>query len=302
VGAGARLLENTCGFCIGNSLAPETDGVSLRTSNRNFEGRSGTPSAKVYLVSPEVAAVAALAGRIRDPRRTELECPRVALPKTFEVDDSMFVRPPEDGSKVKIVRGPNIGALPKNSALPADLAGVAAIKVGDKLTTDHIMPAGARLKYRSNIPAYAEYVFEPVDPDFAARAKKNRDAGAHNFIIAGESYGQGSSREHAAICPMFLGVKAVVAKSFERIHEANLVNFGIVPLVFARAADYDRIKAGDRLRLPGIRRAIAEDKPLVLRDETAGADIPLKLAVSKRQAEMLLAGGLLNSILAGTKA
>jgi aconitate hydratase len=302
VGAGARLLENTCGFCIGNSLAPETDGVSLRTSNRNFEGRSGTPSAKVYLVSPEVAAVAALAGRIRDPRRTELECPRVALPKTFEVDDSMFVRPPEDGSKVKIVRGPNIGALPKNSALPADLAGVAAIKVGDKLTTDHIMPAGARLKYRSNIPAYAEYVFEPVDPDFAARAKKNRDAGAHNFIIAGESYGQGSSREHAAICPMVLGVKAVVAKSFERIHEANLVNFGIVPLVFARAADYDRIKAGDRLRLPGIRRAIAEDKPLVLRDETAGADIPLKLAVSKRQAEMLLAGGLLNSILAGTKA
>lgn len=294
VDAGARILENACGFCIGNSLSPGTDGVSLRTSNRNFEGRSGTKSARVYLVSPEVAAVAALYGRIRDPRRTELEWPRVAMPKAFAVDDAMFVRPPADGSKVKIVRGPNIGAPPKNRALPDDLAGVATIKVGDKITTDHIMPAGARLKYRSNIPAYAQYVFEPLDREFAGRAEKLRDQGVHNFVIAGESYGQGSSREHAALCPMFLGVKAVVAKSFERIHEANLVNFGIVPLVFERASDYDRIKAGDRLRLPGIRRAIAEGKPPVLRDETAGADIPLKLAVSKRQADMLLAGGLLN--------
>lgn len=296
VGAGARILENACGFCIGNSLSPGTDGISLRTSNRNFEGRSGTPSAKVYLVSPEVAAVAALYGRVRDPRRTELEYPRVAMPKAFEIDDSMFVRPPESGAKVKIVRGPNIGAPPKNGALPADLAGVAAIKVGDKITTDHIMPAGARLKYRSNIPAYARYVFEPVDPEFAGRAEKNREAGLHNFIIAGESYGQGSSREHAAICPMFLGVKAVVAKSFERIHQANLINFGIVPLVFERAADYDKIKAGDRLSLPGIRKAVADGAPPVLRDETAGADIPLKLALSKRQADMLLAGGFLNTM------
>jgi len=158
------------------------------------------------------------------------------------------------------------------------------------------MPAGARLKFRSNIPAYARYVFEPVDPEFAGRAKKFRDEGVHNFIIAGESYGQGSSREHAAICPMFLGVKAVIAKSFERIHEANLVNFGIVPLVFARPSDYDKIKTGDRLRVSGIRQAIAEGKPIVLCDETAGADIPLELTLSKRQVEMLLAGGLLNVV------
>ncbi len=294
VNAGARMLENACGFCIGNSLSPGTDGISLRTSNRNFEGRSGTPSAKIYLVSPEVAAVAALHGCIRDPRRTGLECPRVAMPKVFAIDDSMFIRPLSDGSKSEIIRGPNIGAPPKNQALPADLAGVVTIKVGDKITTDHIMPAGARLKYRSNIPVYARYVFEPLDREFAERAKKSRDEGVHNFIIAGESYGQGSSREHAAICPMFLGVKAVLAKSFERIHEANLINFGIVPLVFARASDYDKIKVGDRLCLPEIRQAITEGKPLTLRDETAGADIPLKLAVSKRQVEMLLAGGLLN--------
>ncbi|MBU4199199.1 MAG: aconitate hydratase [Verrucomicrobia bacterium] len=294
VGAGARILENTCGFCIGNSMSPGTEGVSLRTSNRNFEGRSGTPSARVYLVSPEVAAVAAIHGRIRDPRRTDLECPRVSMPKAFEIDDSMFLRPSEDGSGVKIIRGPNIGEPPKNHALPSELAGVVVIKVGDNITTDHIMPAGARLKYRSNIPAYARYVFEPVDPEFAGRAKKFQDEGGHNFIVAGESYGQGSSREHAAICPMFLGVKAVIAKSFERIHEANLVNFGIIPLVFARPADYDKLKAGDRLRLAGIRQAIVEGKPIVLRDETAGADMPLKLTLSQRQAEMILAGGLLN--------
>ncbi len=299
VDAGARLLENACGFCIGNSLSPGTDGVSLRTSNRNFEGRSGTKSAKVYLVSPEVAAVAALHGRIRDPERAGLACPRVAMPKAFALDDSLFVRPPADGSRVKIVRGPNIGAPPKNQPLPADLSGTAAIKVGDKITTDHIMPAGARLKYRSNIPAYAQFVFEPVDPGFAARAAALRDQGSHNVIVAGESYGQGSSREHAAICPMFLGVKAVLAKSFERIHEANLVNFGIVPLVFARAADYDRVTAGDRLRLPGIRRAIAEGQPPILRDDTAGVDIPLKLSLSKRQAAALLAGGLLNLVRQG---
>ncbi len=294
VAAGARILENTCGFCIGNSMSPETDGVSLRTSNRNFEGRSGTPSAKVYLVSPEVAAVAAIHGRIRDPRQTDLECPRVTMPKAFNIDDSMFIRPPEDASGIKIVRGPNIGAPPENVELPADLVGVATIKVGDKITTDHIMPAGARLKYRSNIPVYSQYVFEPVDPGFAGRAEKIRDDGGHNIIIAGESYGQGSSREHAAICPMFLGVKAVVAKSFERIHEANLINAGIIPLVFARAADYDKITAGDRLRVAGVRQAVTAGQPIVLRDETSGADIPLKLAISKRKAEMLLAGGLLN--------
>lgn len=290
--SGARLLENACGFCIGNSMSPATEGVSLRTSNRNFEGRSGTPSAKVYLVSPEIAAVAAIYGRIRDPRQTDLKYPRIAMPESFEIDDSMCIYPPPDGSQVKIIRGPNIGAPPRNPAMPADLLGVATIKVSDKITTDHIMPAGARLKYRSNIPKYAEFVFEPVDPHFAERAKQFQEQGLHNVIVAGESYGQGSSREHAAICPMFLGVKAVVAKSFERIHEANLINFGIIPFRFAYPGDYERIQAGDRLRLPGLRQAVAENKA-TLYNESLGAEIALKLALSKRQLDILLAGGLL---------
>ncbi|MBN1674384.1 MAG: aconitate hydratase [Kiritimatiellae bacterium] len=294
--AGARLLENTCGWCIGNSLSPETNAVSLRTSNRNFEGRSGTASARVYLVSPETAAVAALFGRITDPRvHEELKYPKVKMPATFDIDDSMFLQPPADPASVQIPRGPNIGAPPKNDPLPDSLAGRAAIKVGDKVTTDHIMPAGPRLKYRSNVETYATFVFENVDASFAQRAAANRDQGIHNVIVAGESYGQGSSREHAALCPMYLGVKAVLAKSIERIHLANLINFGIVPLLFEKPADYDRIEKNDALAIDGIRRRVSEGQATVtLRNETRQADIPLKLALSERERHILLAGGLLN--------
>ncbi len=294
--AGARLLENACGFCIGNSQAPGTDSVSLRTSNRNFEGRTGTQSAKVYLVSPPVAALAAIHGKIVDPMAgTDIPYPRVKTPKVFDIDDALLIRPPADGASVKIVRGPNIGDPPRNVPLPRALEGVAAIKVGDKITTDHIMPAGSRLKYRSNIPAYSQYVFEHTDPAFAKRAVELRDAGKHNVIVGGESYGQGSSREHAALCPMYLGVKAVVAKSIERIHMANLINFGIVPLLFENAADYDRVALGDALRIDDLRQALEGGQPrLVLKNETRGVDIAVRAVFTQRQRAILLAGGLLN--------
>ena len=295
--AGVRLLENACGFCIGNSMSPSTNAVSLRTCNRNFEGRSGTPTARVFLVSPETAALAAVFGRVTDPRTIEdIKYPRVLLPKEFAIDDTLFVRPPKDRKSVAIVKGPHIGSVPANAPVPEDLDGVAAIKVGDKITTDHIMPAGQRMKYRSNVETYSKYVFEGVDAGFAAAAAKARDEGRHNVIVAGESYGQGSSREHAALCPMVLGVKAVVAKSIERIHSANLVNFGIVPFLFERAADYDRIEKGDRLTIKGLRAAVAGEGRAVLRDETRGADLPVRARLSERQREIVLAGGLLNHV------
>jgi len=294
--AGTRLLENACGFCIGNSQSPATDAVSLRTNNRNFEARTGTKSAKVYLVSPPIAALAAIYGRIVNPLEgTDIAYPRVKSPRTFDLDDALLLQPPADGSAVEIVRGPNIGDPPRNTPLPASLAGVATIKVGDKITTDHIMPAGARLKYRSNVPAYSNYVFENTDAGFAKRAAAERDAGQHNVIVAGESYGQGSSREHAALCPMFLGVKAVVAKSIERIHQANLINFGILPLLFENAADYDAVAQGDALQIAGLRESIqGEATRLILRNVTRGADIPLRAVFTERQRAILLAGGLLN--------
>jgi aconitate hydratase len=293
--AGARFLESACGFCIGNSMSPGTDAVSLRTSNRNFEGRSGTPSAQVFLVSPAIAAAAALHGKIVDPRvLTDMEFPVVEMPEHFKIDDRMFIHPPAAGSGVDVFRGPNIGAPPENAPLPEDIQGEATIKVGDKITTDHIMPAGARLKYRSNVPKYSTFVFEHTDPGFAARAAEKRDQGLHNIIVAGWSYGQGSSREHAALCPMYLGVKAVVAKSIERIHMANLFNFGILPLLFEHENDYDLIDTGDRLSIAGIRAAIESGGSVVLHNETQSSDIPLKAVFSPRQRAMLLAGGLLN--------
>lgn len=298
--AGVRLLENACGFCIGNSLAPPSGGVSLRTSNRNFEGRCGTPDARVYLVSPETAAMAALYGRIVDPRTLlELKPPRVRMPAHFETDDSLFVFPPSDGSAVTVVRGPHMGPVPRNAPLPDRLDGVVTITVGDRITTDHIMPAGPRLKYRSNVARYAEFVFERVDPTFARRAAAHRDAGLHNFIVAGESYGQGSSREHAALCPMFLGVKAVLARSFERIHRANLINFGIVPLVFDRSAEGDRLNVGDRLVMDNVRASIAGDGRIIARNVTQGVDIGLRARMTDREKRVVLAGGLLNTVVEG---
>jgi aconitate hydratase len=299
ISSGARILESACGFCIGNHMSPGSDAVSLRTSNRNFEGRSGTASAQVYLVSPEVAALAAIKGEFVDPLKVEgVAYPQVTMPEHFDIDDSMFVFPSSDSDGIEIQRGPNIGAPPVNDPMPEELNGSAAIKVGDKITTDHIMPAGARLKYRSNVPVYSTFVFEPVDPQFHVRAAKNRDARKHNIIVAGESYGQGSSREHAALCPMYLGVKAVVAVSIERIHMANLFNFGILPLVFENSGDYNAIDQGDELVIESLYAALEQaqhqEGRLILENRTKRTTIPVLAAYSPRQIELLKAGGLLN--------
>ena len=300
IASGCRILENACGFCIGAHMSPATDAVCLRTSNRNFEGRTGTQSAKVYLVSPETAAASALAGAFADPRK--LDMPSVTAPDAFTVDDSMFLYRETAGQGVPgtaIVRGPNIGQVPPGAPLPEELDGVATVKVGDKITTDHIMPAGARLKYRSNIPEYAKYVFEHTDPEFYANAVANRDAGKANVIIAGESYGQGSSREHAALCPMFLGVRAVIAKSIERIHRANLINFGIVPFIFVDPADAAKVAKGDRLRMGSLRKAIQGEGLVTVENLSQNTTFSVKAELSERQKRLLLAGGLLAAVAQG---
>jgi aconitate hydratase len=291
ISAGARVMESACGFCIGAGQAPTTEGVSLRTNNRNFEGRSGTASAGIYLVSPETAALAAIAGSLVNPLDSPVgEYPVVAMPELFHIDDSM-VLPPSD-QKVAIVRGPNIGEPPYTEPLMDEIHGVIGLKVGDKITTDHIMPAGQRLKYRSNIPAYAEFVFENVDREFSKRSLSDKAAGRFTAIVGGSSYGQGSSREHAAICPMYLGVRMVMARSFERIHSDNLVNFGILPLAFRDQADYDRISRGDQFTAAGLRTLVmeADEIPVTI----AGKPFLFTLAVSQRQRAILLEGGLLN--------
>jgi aconitate hydratase len=293
--SGARLMESACGFCVGVGQSPQTDAVSLRTNNRNFEGRSGTRSAQVYLVSPESAAAAAITGVVTDPRDLEMDYPDIQMPEQFLIDDTMLIAgPPDPGVEVR--RGPNIGDPPHNAPLPSDIEGNVTLVVGDKITTDHISPAGDKLKYRSNIEFYSTFVFEPVDPTFAQRAAANRDQGVHNLIVAGESYGQGSSREHAALCPMFLGVKAVIAKSFERIHIANLINFGIVPFTFADEEDYESIDMGDEVRIHDIRGLLERGEPIVLVNESAGREIPLAYDLTARQVKILLAGGRLNEV------
>ena len=290
--AGARILESACGFCIGNHQSPGTDSVSLRTSNRNFYARSGTASASVYLVSPETAAASAITGVFTDPRKCGRDISSVKMPDSLMHDDSMFIYPT---FTAEVKRGPNIGQPPRNTALPETLHGRALIKVEDRITTDHIMPAGARMKYRSNIPEYSKYVFESIDPGFSGRAAAARDKGEHGFIIARQSYGQGSSREHAAICPMYLGIKAVVAVSIERIHQANLANFGILPLLFENADDYDRISEGDELEITGTREAM-ESGSFTLHDITTGDMIPLRIFASEAQRKTILLGGRLNEV------
>jgi aconitate hydratase len=294
IASGARILESACGFCIGNHQSPGTNGVSLRTSNRNFEGRSGTKSGQVYLVSPETAALSAISGQFTDPLSSHgIAFPKVVPPEHFLIDDSMFIFPPEDGSNVEIFRGPNIGDPPKNTPLKEKLDGYVTIKVGDKITTDHIMPAGARLKYRSNIPVYSKFVFEPVDEHFSERCTENQDRGKDNFIVAGASYGQGSSREHAAICPMYLGVKAVIAVSIERIHQNNLCNFGIIPLTFVNEEDYSRFDQNDELVIENIAEQIKGDT-VVLKNKTKSREITLRCDITEGQRAMLIGGGLLN--------
>ncbi len=299
ISSGARILECSCGFCIGNSLAPKTDAVSIRTSNRNFFGRSGTESADVYLVSPESAAAIAIAGVIVDPTEffAREKFPEINIPEKFIIDDSMIIDSGDGNKAVEIYRGPNIGAPPYNDPLPRNIEGVATIKLGDKITTDHIMPAGKRLKYRSNIPVYARFVFERNDPEFSKKALANKERGIHNIIIAGESYGQGSSREHAAICPMYLGVKMVVAKSIERIHKANLINFGIIPALFGNPSDYDNIDANDKLSIMDIDKIDnSKLETIIMNNNTKGIDISLKLELTPGQRNIILAGGKINAI------
>ena len=294
--AGARLMENACGFCIGNSQSPSSGAVSLRTSNRNFPGRSGTKDANIYLVSPETAAAAVITGRFTDPRDLGIAYPRGSMPKHLSIDDSMIIKPHEtkDPAAVEIIRGPNIGAPPKNGLFPGTIDGIITIKVGDKITTDHIIPAGARMKYRSNIPRYAKFTFEHLDHGFYNRARQIQEVGRHNIIVAGFSYGQGSSREHAAICPMYLGVKTIIAKSFERIHAANLINFGILPLIFQQEADYDDLGQGDHLEIPDIRKILEKNGRVIIRNRSKGKSFSVSYELSERQKRVLLAGGALN--------
>ena len=292
--SGARVLEAACGFCIGNSQSPRSTGVSLRTSNRNFEGRSGTADALVYLVSPEVAAVSAITGKMIDPRKAGFEYPKVSMPSKFLTDDSLFIFPKDADKNTDIFRGPNIGTPPVNDKMPENIKGNVGIKVGDKITTDHIMPAGARLKYRSNVPKYAEYVFEPIDPTFPKRAMEAKKKGLHTIVVAGESYGQGSSREHAALCPMYLGVKAIIAKSVERIHAANLVNFGIISFSLKNMADYDKIEQGDEIEIPDIKKKLQNNEPVILLNKTKNLEIELGYNLSQRQKAILYEGGLLS--------
>jgi len=292
ISAGARILETACGFCVGCGQAPQTSGVSVRTNNRNFKGRSGTLDAQVYLVSPESAAACALAGKLVDPRDAGLAYPSYRAPDRFCIDDGLVLKPSCDPS-VEVFRGPNIGPPPKNAPMPATLSCKVAVKVGDKITTDHIMPAGALLKYRSNVPKYAQFAFRDVEPQFAARCKANAEGGFASAIVAGLSYGQGSSREHAALCPMYLGVRLLLAKSVERIHAANLVNFGILMLCFEDPADYDRLSAGDELRIEDLPGALRADR-IAVANRSAGYSFTLRCDLSERQRQIVLAGGALN--------
>ena len=285
--AGVRILENVCGPCIGMGFSPPTEAVTLRTFNRNFFGRSGTKNANVYLCSPETAVAAALTGEITDPRDLGIAPVRVEMTKHFPIEDSMILKPSDNPEKVKVIRGPNIKPLPVKGSLPKLLSGTVLLKVGDNITTDHIMPAGAKiLPLRSNIPALAEHVFEVVDPTFAERAK----AAGGGFIVGGTNYGQGSSREHAALAPMYLGVYAVITKSFARIHLANLINFGIVPMTFVHEKDYEKINQGDVLEIDVVH---LERKTLMLKNKTQGSTIELTHSLSPRDVELIRAGGAL---------
>jgi aconitate hydratase len=290
--SGARILENACGPCIGMGQAPATGSVSLRTYNRNFEGRSGTKDAKVYLCSPETAVVSAINGKITDPRKYG-EVITIKYPEVFEINDNLIISPSENPDSVEVLRGPNIKPLPVAKPLSEKLEGTVLIKVGDNITTDHIMPAGAKiLPLRSNIPAISKYVFHNIDETFHDRALK---AGG-GFIVGGENYGQGSSREHAALAPMYLGVKAVFAISFARIHRSNLINFGILPLVFENREDYNRIEKEDVLLLENYIDKLFKNDKITVKNVTKGFDFQVKANLTPRQASIILKGGLLNFV------
>ena len=304
IAAGARILESACGPCIGQGLSPADGLVSLRTFNRNFSGRSGTAGDKVYLVSPETAVASALTGRITDPRDLPglfaLKYPKTKLPDEFIINDNMIEKPlsQKEAEKVEVLRGPTIVVPEPPTSLPQKLTGKVLIKCGDKITTDHIMPAGTFLKLRSNVPEYAKVVFdcfsEEDGPTFAQRALELKKKAIAGVIVAGESYGQGSSREHAALCPMYLGVRVVIAKSIERIHKANLINFCIVPIEFAQPADYDKVECGDELGIDNLLEAIKGSDTVKIVKADGSFEFAGKLELSARDREILLAAGLLN--------
>ena len=292
ISAGARILECACGPCIGMGFSPKSAGVSLRTFNRNFLARSGTKDASVYLVSPETAAASAIAGVFCDPR-TLGDAPKITLPEKFLINDNLIDLPAtvKEAESVVVERGPNIKPIPKGTAPAENLCANLILKVGDNITTDHIMPAGTKvLPYRSNVPKLSEFCFTVCDPDFPERAKSE----GGGIILGGQNYGQGSSREHAALVPLYLGVKAVIAKSFARIHVANLINFGIVPMTLKNPDDYDKLTQGDTLEIKGFAKAIRGENEAVLLDLTTGEEIQLCLNFTERQRAILLDGGMLN--------
>ncbi|XOQ49265.1 MAG: aconitate hydratase [Eubacteriales bacterium] len=292
ISAGARILECACGPCIGMGQSPNSAGISLRTFNRNFEGRSGTADAQIYLVSPETAAASAIAGVLTDPRTLGKEKP-VEMPEHFYINDNLIVPPASESEAkdVEILRGPNIKEFPVTTALPESIAAKALLKVGDNITTDHIMPAGSKiLPYRSNIPYLSNFCFAVCDKEFPERCRQN----GKGIIIGGANYGQGSSREHAALVPLYLGIKAVIAKSFARIHCANLANAGIIPLMFKNEKDYDAVDQMDELELPDIRKEIESGTTVLVKNRTKGTTFEAEAVLSERQRKMVLAGGLLN--------
>ncbi len=295
ISAGARILESACGPCIGMGFAPNSNGVSVRTFNRNFFGRSGVDSAEIYLVSPEVAVAAAVFGEFTDPKNLG-DYPNITFPSTIEIDDSMILEPASDPKEVEIIRGPNIAPLPDFSPMPDNITNIRVlIKVEDDITTDHIMPAGAEiLPLRSNLPEISKYVFKQVDEDFPSRALEAKENGG-GIIIGGDNYGQGSSREHAALAPMYLGIKAVLTKSFARIHKDNLVNFGILPLTFLNPRDFDQIKPNDILNIMGIRKALmSNNNKIIVHNVTQNSDYEANFDfLSKREREIIIAGGKL---------
>ncbi|MBR3764772.1 MAG: aconitate hydratase [Clostridia bacterium] len=293
IAAGARILESACGPCIGMGQAPKSNAISVRTNNRNFFGRSGTKSAGIYLVSCETAAVTALTGVLTDPRCLDIDL-NIDLPEKFDVNDNLIIPPVEPGLEdtVEVVRGPNIKPFPMGKALPADVSGKVLLKMEDNITTDHIAPSDAKLlPFRSNVPYLSDFCLTPVDKDFPARAK----AEGGGILVAGSNYGQGSSREHAALVPLYLGIRAVIAKSFARIHQANLINNGILPMTFANEADYDAISFGDELTLPGVRALVESgSEEFVLHNATKNEDYKVLLPLTERQKGCILCGGLLN--------
>ena len=297
ISAGARVLETACGPCIGMGQSPPSGAVSLRTYNRNFKGRSGTADAGIYLVSPETAAATALTGEITDPRELGV-APAAFIPLRFMVDDSMILTPSDEPETVSVIKGPNISSIPRGEELPESLSAEVWLRVGDNITTDDIMPAGAKiLPYRSNIEKISRFVYTAIDPGFVDRADRGRESGLGGVIIGGDNYGQGSSREHAALAPRFLGVRVVIARSFARIHKSNLINFGVIPLIFRQSESGDDFELGIMLDFPALRREVKDGSLVTAYDTAHDREYQLDLSVTDRERSILLQGGLLNWII-----